>query len=160
MPESAANISKRLAGLQHTDGVRKHYIAGDADPDRGPARLRPAPMPTRSRDTPQGSTTPARFRATVHGSVFEHRAQQLDRIEAGDALLLLADPPEQDPPAVWVHRTTGDPVGHLPPEIAAWLAPWMLKGGQATARALRVRGPDSPSWRRLLIEVECGPSAA
>jgi hypothetical protein len=46
-------------------------------------------------------------------------------------------------------------LGHLPPEIEAWLTPWMLRGGRATARALRVRGDDVPSWRRLLIEVRC-----
>lgn len=101
------------------------------------------------------SPAPGRFRATVHGSVFGSRTEQLERIEAGDALLLIPDPPQQEPPAIWVHRTSGDPVGHLPPEIASWLAPWMMGGGRATARALRVKGPDVPSWRRLLIEVVC-----
>lgn len=98
---------------------------------------------------------PDRFRATVHGSVFGSRTEQLERIEDGDALLLIPDPPQQEPPAIWVHRTSGDPVGHLPPEIASWLVPWMLEGGRATARALRVKGPEVPSWRRLLIEVTC-----
>ncbi|HSM37339.1 MAG TPA: hypothetical protein VK837_13140 [Longimicrobiales bacterium] len=106
--------------------------------------------------------TPDRFRATVHGSVFGARTEHLERIEAGDSLLLIPDPPVEETPAVWVHRTSGDPVGHLPPEIASWLVPWMQRGGRATARALRVKGPDEPSWRRLLIEVVCvegGPVA-
>jgi len=50
----------------------------------------------------------------------------------------------------------GDPVGHLPPEINAWLAPWMLRGGAASATAVRVGGSEVPSWKRLLIEVCCG----
>jgi hypothetical protein len=98
---------------------------------------------------------PDRFRATVHGSVFGSRTEHLERIEAGDALLLIPDPPVEESPAVWVHRTSGDPVGHLPPEIASWLVPWMQRGGRATATALRVKGPEEPSWRRLLIEVVC-----
>jgi hypothetical protein len=105
-------------------------------------------------------TAPERFRATVHGSVFGSRTEQLERIRDGDALLLIPDPPSQDPPAIWVHRTSGDPVGHLPPEIASWLVPWMIDGGRATARALRVKGPEVPSWRRLLIEVVCEPGRA
>lgn len=77
-------------------------------------------------------------------------------------LHLIPDPPGQEAPDVWVHLQDGDPVGHLPPEIARWLAPWLLQGGAAVARALRVQGADVPSWRRLLLEVSCrtpsGPS--
>lgn len=98
---------------------------------------------------------PTCFRATVHGSVFASRSEHVDRIRAGDELLLIPDPPVQDDPEIWVHLRSGDPVGHLPPEIEAWLAPWMMKGGRATARAIRVSGRDVPSWRRLLIEVTC-----
>jgi len=68
---------------------------------------------------------------------------------------LVPDPPVQDPPGVWVHLSTGEPVGHLPPDIAGWLWPWMSRGGHAEARAVRVRGQESPSWRRLLVEVTC-----
>lgn len=110
---------------------------------------------TNERNAALPRSAPERFRATVHGSVFGSRTEQLERIEPGDALLLIPDPPPQEPPAIWVHRTSGDPVGHLPPEIASWLVPWMMDGGRATARALRVKGPDVPSWRRLLIEVVC-----
>src|SRR5690606_30108499 len=75
---------------------------------------------------------------------------------AGDRLLLIPDPPGADDPAVWVHLRDGDPVGHLPPEINAWLAPWMMRGGSASAIAVRVGGSDVPSWKRLLIAASCG----
>jgi hypothetical protein len=68
---------------------------------------------------------------------------------------LVADPPVQDEPEVWVHMSTGEPIGHLPPEVCWWLWPWMTSGGIATAVLLRVRGADVPSWRRLLLEVSC-----
>lgn len=96
------------------------------------------------------------FRATVHGLVFGKRAQHARRISEGDELLLIPDPPVDDEPGVWVHLPGGDLVGHLPPEIEAWLAPWILDGGRATARALRVSGADVPSWRRLVIQVDLG----
>jgi hypothetical protein len=99
---------------------------------------------------------PQTFRTTVHGTVFGRRAAHLDDLEAGDRLLLIPDPPGGDDPAVWVHLQAGDPVGHLPPEINAWLAPWMMRGGAASAVAVRVSGSDVPSWKRLLIEVSCG----
>ena len=59
----------------------------------------------------------------------------MDTVSDGDTLRLVADPPVQDNPEVWVHLTSGDPIGHLPPEIAQWLWPWMLRGGVAEARA-------------------------
>lgn len=96
---------------------------------------------------------PSRFRVTVHGTVFNGRARHLDRLNAGDTLLLVPDPPIDNAPGVWVHLADGDVLGHLPPEIEAWLGPWMARGGRATARAVRVSGDDVPSWRRLLIEV-------
>lgn len=98
---------------------------------------------------------PTRFRATVHGIAFCDRSRHLQRISAGDEVLLIPDPPIDDDPGIWVHLPGGDPIGHLPPEIESWLAPWMLRGGRVTARALRVSGEDVPSWRRLLIEVTC-----
>lgn len=98
---------------------------------------------------------PASFRTTVHGTVFGRRASHLEELEAGDRLLLIPDPPGEEEPAVWVHLPEGDPVGHLPPEINAWLAPWMLRGGAASAIAVRVSGADTPSWKRLLIQVMC-----
>lgn len=99
---------------------------------------------------------PRRFRSTVHGTVFAGRDRYLDRMHAGDEVHLIPDPPCQDPPEVWVHLTSGEPLGHLPPEISRWLWPWMRGGGGAHARASRVHGTDVPSWRRLVVEVSCG----
>jgi len=79
----------------------------------------------------------------------------VDGVSEGDELRLVADPPVQAEPEVWVHLPTGEPIGHLPAEIARWLWPWMSGGGVASARALRVRGADVPSWRRLVLEVTC-----
>ncbi len=74
-----------------------------------------------------------------------------------EPLVLIPDPPGQDEPEVWVHLESGDPIGHLPPEIGAWLAPWLIQGGGARARMLKVGGADVPSWRRVVVEVDCGP---
>ena len=98
---------------------------------------------------------PRSFRATVHGTVFADRDRHLEHIHEGDHLTLMTDPTTDESPEVWVHLQSGDPVGHLPPEIGQWLAPWMLKGGTAEATAIRVGGRDTPSWRRLLLEVCC-----
>ncbi|MDH3733624.1 MAG: hypothetical protein OEU54_08820, partial [Gemmatimonadota bacterium] len=69
-------------------------------------------------------------------------------------LLLIPDPPG-DVEDVWVHIEAGDPLGHLPREIASWLAPWMRHGGLARARVLKVGDETVPSWKRLLVEVTC-----
>jgi hypothetical protein len=98
---------------------------------------------------------PAVFRTTVHGTVFGQRAGHLVELEAGDPLVLIPDPPGEEEPAVWVHLPTGDPIGHLPPEINAWLAPWLLRGGRASATTMKVGDAGVPSWKRLLIEVRC-----
>lgn len=110
--------------------------------------LRPTPA------FPEGQ--PRHFRSTVHGTVFAGRDRHLEEMAAGDPVRLVPDPPGQDDPEVWVHLPSGDPVGHLPPEICRWLWPWMLRGGPVTARTIRVHGADCPSWRRLLVEVSCG----
>jgi hypothetical protein len=111
-----------------------------------PSRI-PPPLPAQH---------PNCFRATVHGTVFCERARHLSKLHAGDELLVLPGPPCDDDPGVWVHLPAGDLIGHLPPEIEAWLAPWMLRGGRAIAHAVKVEGEEVPSWRRLLIEVVCG----
>jgi hypothetical protein len=98
---------------------------------------------------------PPLFRSTVHGTVFAGRDRYVDAVNEGDELRLVADPPVQEEPEVWVHLQSGEPIGHLPAEIARWLWPWMSRGGVATARAVRVGGADVPSWRRLLLEVSC-----
>jgi hypothetical protein len=102
---------------------------------------------------------PATFRATVHGTVFCDRASHIDKLHAGDDLLLIPGPPTDDEPGVWVHMKSGDVVGHLPPEIEQWMAPWLLRGGKATARAVKVESREAPSWRRLFIEVHLASAA-
>ncbi len=110
-------------------------------------------------DRPLPQEFPARgaplFRATVHGLAFAGRARHLERLGGGDRLLLIPDPPGAVPEQVWVHLDGGDPVGHLPEEIGSWLAPWMRGGGRARARAVRVGDESVPSWKRLVVEIEC-----
>ena len=103
---------------------------------------------------------PTTFRATVHGTIFAGRDRYLEELNPGDTVYLIPDPPGQDDPGVWVHLRGGALVGHLPPEIASWLAPWLERGGRAVARALKVRGSEAPSWRRLLLEVSCAADRA
>jgi len=98
---------------------------------------------------------PPLFRSTVHGTVFAGRDRYVETLNDGDELTLVADPPVQDDPEVWVHLTSGEPIGHLPPDIGCWLWPWLARGGIAKVRLLKVRGADVPSWRRLLLEVSC-----
>ena len=98
---------------------------------------------------------PTCFRSTVHGTVFAGRDRFVSTISAGDTVTLIADPPVQDEPEVWVHLETGEPIGHLPAEIARWLWPWLARGGVADAKAVQVRGSDVPSWRRVVLEVSC-----
>jgi hypothetical protein len=98
---------------------------------------------------------PSCFRSTVHGTVFAGRDRFVERLSEGESVRLVADPPVQKEPEVWVHLESGEPIGHLPPEIGRWLWPWMSRGGVAEARALRVCGADVPSWRRLILEVSC-----
>jgi hypothetical protein len=100
---------------------------------------------------------PREFTVTVHGTVFGGRDRYLADLSEGDRLQLMPDPPVQEEPEVWVHLRTGEPIGHLPPEVGEWLAPWLQRGGHALARALKVHGADAPSWRRLVIEVTCRP---
>ncbi|MDB4947999.1 MAG: hypothetical protein JWM27_648 [Gemmatimonadetes bacterium] len=95
------------------------------------------------------------FTAPVHGTVFGERAERARQVREGDALLLIPDPPMEDEPSVWVHLQSGEPIGHLPPEVCAWLAVWLYRGGAATATAVKVRGDDEPSWRPLMVEVRC-----
>lgn len=105
---------------------------------------------------------PSVFRATVHGLAFADRSRHLDRIDPGQSLLLVPDPPGAPLEQVWIHLPGDDPdpVGHLPDEIARWLGPWMRDGGRARARAIRVGDEETPSWKRLLVEVHCGRSVS
>ncbi len=108
---------------------------------------------------PFPSGRPRTFRATVHGTVFAGRDRHLAGLHAGDPLVLVPDPPGGEEPEVWVHLLSGDPVGHLPPEIASWLWPWIVGGGRVEAHALQVHGDETPSWRRLLVQVKCDRDA-
>lgn len=93
------------------------------------------------------------FSTAVHGTVFADRTRVVHRLHAGESVLLIPDPPGAEVPAVWVHAPGGDVVGHLPQQIAAWLAPWMLDGGRARAQVESVGGDDVASWRRLVLRV-------
>jgi hypothetical protein len=103
---------------------------------------------------PLPPNAPVCFTSTVHGTVFCERAKHLSRLHVGDEVWLIPGPPIDDPPGIWVHVNGGDLLGHLPPEIESWLAPWMLGGGSARAKLTKIEGENVPSWRRLVIEVE------
>ena len=107
-------------------------------------------------NAPAPDERPDTFRTTVHGTVFGARSAHATEVAVGEELLLIPDPPGDEEPAVWVHLHGGDPLGHLPPEISAWLAPWMLHGGRASAVVVKVGGLETPSWKRLVIEVRRG----
>jgi hypothetical protein len=99
--------------------------------------------------------TDVRLRTNVHGTVFAARPDVLARLQPGDALLVIPDPPvEDEAPAVWLHVAGGDVLGHLPVQVAAWLAPWMLGGGRCRAQVVAVLGDDVPSWSRIEVELE------
>jgi len=95
----------------------------------------------------------AEFRTAVYGTVFGQRTDVVRRLHAGDRLILVPDPPGAEPPNVWVHARGGDVVGHLSPDINAWLAPSMLDGSCYGAVVSEVRGDDVASWKRLVITV-------
>lgn len=103
---------------------------------------------------------PDRFRSTVHGTVFGGREALLEGLHDGDPVLIVPDPPGGEVPEVWVHLESGEPVGHLPPEIAEWLWPRLQRGEHATATALRVHGDEAPSWRRVVVQVELAGTAS
>jgi hypothetical protein len=100
---------------------------------------------------------PSSFSTAVHGTVFAKRTDVVHRLKGGDEVMLIPDPPGAEVPAVWVHARGGDVVGHLPVQIAAWLAPWMLAGGRCRAYVERVGSDDVESWNRLVLTVRCLP---
>ena len=95
------------------------------------------------------------FETTVYGTIFAKRSEVLHRLKVGDSLILVPDPPGTDEPSVWVHATGGDVIGHLSPDINAWLVPWMLEGCRCGAVVTHVGGDDVASYKRLLISVRC-----
>ncbi len=104
---------------------------------------------------PSLSYHPSSFTTAVHGTVFAKRGEVVGRLREGDPVILIPDPPGAEVPAVWVHAIGGDVVGHLPVQIAAWVAPYMLDGGRCRAQVARVGSLEVASWNRLLITVEC-----
>ena len=94
-----------------------------------------------------------RFEVPVYGTVFAARAAVVRRLREGDRLILVPDPPGVDDPSVWVHAPGGDVVGHLSPDINAWMVPRMIHGARYAAAVTSVGAPDTESWKRLLIEV-------
>jgi hypothetical protein len=96
-----------------------------------------------------------KFDTPVYGTIFGQRTNVLHRLRVGDRLILVPDPEGTDEPNVWVHAPGGDVVGHLSPDINAWLVPWMLKGGRCGAVVSQVGGDDVASYKRLIITVRC-----
>lgn len=97
-------------------------------------------------------------RTNVHGTVFAARIDVISRLQPGDRLLLVPDPlQENETPSVWVHVSGGDVLGHVPVQVAAWLAPWMLAGARCRATVVQVRGPEVESWNRIEIELDRSP---
>lgn len=94
-----------------------------------------------------------RFDTPVYGTVFAARSAVVRRLRAGDAVLLVPDPPGVEQPSVWVHAVGGDVVGHLAPDINRWMAPAMLEGRRYSARVRSAGGDDVPSFERLIVEV-------
>jgi hypothetical protein len=95
------------------------------------------------------------FDTPVYGTIFGRRGDAVHRLNVGDQLILVPDPPGTDEPSVWVHAPGGDVVGHLSADINAWLVPWMLGGGRCGAVVAHVGGSDVASYKRLIITVRC-----
>ncbi len=93
------------------------------------------------------------FQTPVYGTVFARRSEVVHRLNEGDRLILVPDPPGAYPPTVWVHAQGGDVVGHLSPDVNSWLAPSMLSGFCYAAEVAAVRGDEVASYKRLLITV-------
>lgn len=98
------------------------------------------------------------FDTVVYGTVFARRTDALHRLRVGDRLILVPDPVGVDDPNVWVHAPGGDVVGHLSPDINAWMVPWMLQGGRCGAFVTHVGNDDIASYKRLTITVQCRAS--
>lgn len=97
------------------------------------------------------------FDAPVYGTIFAGRAAVVQRLAAGDQLILVPDPPGVDSPCVWVHAPGGDVVGHLAPDINRWMVPEMLAGVRYAATVQAVANTGTESWRKLVISVRRTP---
>jgi hypothetical protein len=94
------------------------------------------------------------FKTFLHGTVFGDRPLAVSQLTVGERLILVPDPAGTAPPAVWAHASGGDVLGHVPEQVAAWMAPWMLEGGRAAARVLWIGDATVESWKRVEIEVD------
>ena len=95
------------------------------------------------------------FETPVYGTVFARRTDTGQRLNVGEQLILVPDPPGTDEPNVWVHAPGGDVVGHLAPDINVWLVPWMLDGGRCGGVVTQLGSDDVASYKRLIITVRC-----
>ena len=106
-------------------------------------------MPAILPDTPS-------FETPVYGTVFAARSRAVERLSAGDQLILVPDPTGVDDPSVWVHAPGGDVLGHLSSELNRWMVPRMLDGARYGARVMSVGERGTASWKRLVIRVTKG----
>jgi hypothetical protein len=95
------------------------------------------------------------FETAVYGTVFGQRTSVVHRLKVGDPLILVPDPPGTEEASVWVHAPGGDVIGHLSPDINAWLVPSMLAGRRCGAVVSQIGGDDVASYKRLRIVVRC-----
>jgi hypothetical protein len=98
------------------------------------------------------------FKTPVYGTVFGQRSDALRRLKPGDHVILVPDPPGTEQPNVWVHAPGGDVVGHLAPDINAWLVPWMNEGVRCGGVVAQISRDDVASYKRLVIIVRCRAS--
>src|SRR3990172_8713496 len=96
----------RVRGVVCTVEGRSPKLTGVPRPYTASGRPGSVPAPMIYVPPPFPPGRPTCFRSTVHGSVFAGRDRHLDEVQEGDAVALIADPPGQDDPEVWVHLPT------------------------------------------------------
>src|SRR4051794_23764560 len=93
------------------------------------------------------------FDVAVYGTIFAERRRAVERLQTGDRLILVPDPPGVDEPSVWVHATGGDVLGHLAPDVNRWMVARMLDGSRYSASVKSVAREGTASWKRLVITI-------
>jgi len=99
----------------------------------------------------------AEFRVAVYGTVFAARADAVRQLTVGDHLILVPDAPDVEAPLVWVSARGGEVVGHLSPDVSAWMVPAMLDGARYGAEVAHLGGEEVESWKRLVVVVRRHP---